>query len=105
MIKEVDDLTRTGVWELRKRSEIGNHNLVNAVWSFKRKSAPDGTILKHKARLCANGGMQIEGEHFWETYSPVVQMTTVRLLLTFSLLLTLKSRSVDFTLAFTQDLY
>lgn len=24
MIKEVDDLTRTGVWELRKRSEIGN---------------------------------------------------------------------------------
>ncbi|MFN9983449.1 MAG: reverse transcriptase domain-containing protein, partial [bacterium] len=58
--------------------------------------------MKHKARLCADGGMQIEGEHFWETYSPVVQMTTVRLLLTFSLLLSLNSRSVDFTLAFTQ---
>jgi hypothetical protein len=46
--------------------------------------------------------MQIEGEHFWETYSPVVQMTTVRLLLTLSLLLSLKSWSIDFTLTFTQ---
>ncbi len=50
---------------------------LDAIWSFRRKRAP----IKHKARLCAHGGMQIEGEHFWETYSPVVQMTTVRLLL------------------------
>ena len=35
-------------------------------------------------------------------YSPVVQMTTVRLLLILSLLLNLKSRSIDFTLAYTQ---
>ena len=46
--------------------------------------------------------MQVAGEHFWDTYSPVVQMSTVRLLLTLSLLLGMKSRSVDFTLAFTQ---
>ncbi len=102
MVKEVENLTNAGVWELKRKSEIGTSTLVNAIWSFKRKRAPDGTIIKHKARLCAHGGMQIEGEHFWETYSPVVQMTTVRLLLTLSLLLTLKSRSIDFTLAFTQ---
>ena len=46
--------------------------------------------------------MQIPGEHFWDTYSPVVQMSTVRLLLTLSLLLGMKTRSIDFTLAFTQ---
>lgn len=46
--------------------------------------------------------MQVEGVHFWDTYSPVVQMTSVRLLLILTLLLGLKSRSVDFTLAFTQ---
>jgi hypothetical protein len=102
MVKEVEDLTKAGVWKLRRKSEIGTSNLVNAIWSFKRKRAPDGTIIKHKARLCAHGGMQIEGEHFWETYSPVVQMTAVRLLLTLSLLLNLKSRSIDFILAFTQ---
>jgi hypothetical protein len=46
--------------------------------------------------------MQINGKHFWETYSPVVQMTTVRLMLTLSLLLRLHTGSIDFTLAFTQ---
>jgi hypothetical protein len=60
------------------------------------------TIIKHKARLCTHGGMQIEGENFWETYFPVVQMTTVCLLLTLLLLLSLNSGSIDFTLAFTQ---
>jgi hypothetical protein len=102
MIKEADDLTKSGVWVLRRRSEVCNKHVICAIWSFKRKRAPDGRILKHKARLCAHGGMQIYGKHFWETYSPVVQMTTVRLLLTLSLLLGLHTRSIDFTLAFTQ---
>jgi len=44
----------------------------------------------------------VGGVHFWDTYSPVVQMISVRLLLVLSLLLGLKSRSIDFTLAFTQ---
>ncbi len=102
MVKEVDDLFDTGVWRLCRRSDLGIIKTIKTVWSFKRKRLPDGTITKHKARLCAHGGMQIEGVHFWDTYSPVVQMTTVRLLLILTLLLGLKSRSVDFTLAFTQ---
>jgi hypothetical protein len=102
MIKEVDDLSNSGVWILRKRSDIGNHKPIRAIWSFKCKRAPDGRIIKHKARLCAHGSMQVHGEHFWETYSPVVKMTTVRLMLVLSLLLGLHTRSIDFTLAFTQ---
>jgi hypothetical protein len=73
-------------------------HLVNAIWSLKQKWAHDGTIIKHKAKLCAHGGMHIAGEHFWETYSPDVQMTTAHLLLTLLLL----SWSIDFTLAFTR---
>ncbi len=102
MVNEVDDLFATEVWTLRKRSELGFIKTIKAIWIFKRKRLPDGTITRHKARLCAHGGMQIEGVHFWDTYSPVVQMTTVRLLLILTLLLGLKSRSVDFTLAFMQ---
>jgi len=103
MIKEVSDLFASDVFELKKRSEItSGQKPIKSIWSFKRKRAPDGTYLKHKARLCAHGGMQVAGEHYWDTYSPVVQMNTVRLLLTLSLLLGMKSRSVDFTLAFTQ---
>jgi hypothetical protein len=103
MIKEVKDLFDSNVFELKKRSEkTSGQKPIKSIWSFKRKRAPDGTYLKHKARLCAHGGMQIPGEHFWDTYSPVVQMSTVRLLLTLSLLLGMKTRSIDFTLAFTQ---
>jgi hypothetical protein len=33
-------------------------------WSFKRKQRPDGTLVKHKARLCAHGGMQQWGANY-----------------------------------------
>ena len=103
MVNEVDDLTGAGIWVIRQRADIGqNKNLIKAIWSFKRKRAPDGTYLKHKARLCAHSGMQQYGEHYWDTYSLVMQMMTVRLLLVLSLILDLHSRSIDFTLAYTQ---
>lgn len=63
--------------------------------------SPDWTAT-NPTRLCAHGGMQVEGIHFWDTYSPVTQMISVRLLLVLSLLLGLQSRGIDFTLAFTQ---
>ncbi len=31
---------------------------IMSIWSFKRKQYPDGTLNKHKACLCAHGGMQ-----------------------------------------------
>jgi hypothetical protein len=51
-----------------RQTEIRNHKPIRAIWSFKHKRAPNGRIIKHKARLCAHGGMQVHGEHFWETY-------------------------------------
>lgn len=35
IVKEGEDLTKAGLWELRKRSEIGICILLNAIWSFK----------------------------------------------------------------------
>ncbi|EJK76700.1 hypothetical protein THAOC_01524 [Thalassiosira oceanica] len=50
-------------------------------WAFKCKRFPDGLIKKFKARFCARGDQQLEGADFFETYAPVVQWTTVRLML------------------------
>jgi Reverse transcriptase (RNA-dependent DNA polymerase) len=75
---------------------------IKTVWSFKCKRRPDGSLLKHKARLCVHGGMQEKGINFWETYLPIVQWTTIRLLLTLSITEDLWARQIDFILAYPQ---
>jgi len=103
MEKEIADHEQRGHWTMVKRSSIpSSAKTIKAIWSFKRKRFPDGRLNKHKARLCAHGGMQTWGENYWETYSPVVNMMTVKLLLVIARVHGLHSKSIDFVLAFPQ---
>ena len=89
-------------WELVPRSTIGDSKTILAIWSFKRKRFPDGSLNKHKARLCAHGGMQKWGVNYWETYAPVVNWISVRTLLAISIMQDLPTTAIDFVLAFPQ---
>ena len=103
MEKEIQDHESRGHWTIVTRSSLPqNAKPIKAIWSFKRKRRPDGTLLKHKARLCAHGGMQQWGDNYWETYSPVVNMLSVRLLLSLAKIYNLDSKAIDFVLAFPQ---
>jgi hypothetical protein len=103
MRREITDLENSKSFVVIPRDALpANVKPVPSIWSFRRKRAPDWTILKWKARLCPHGGKQVEGENFWETYAPVVTWSTVRLVLILSLITGLKSRQCDFVAAYTQ---
>ena len=113
MVKEVNDFDERGHWELVHKTSIDfnrPHDIISAIWSFKRKRTPAGELIKHKARLCAHGGQQTEGVTYWDTFAPVVNWNTLRIFLTLALIRKWKARSVDFVLAYpqadlTKDIY
>ena len=101
--KEILDLENGKHWSICHCNNLPNKERpIKAIWSFKRKRKPDCMLLKHKARLCAYGGMQQWGESYWETYSPVVNMLTVRLILAIAKIHNLDSKAIDFVLVFPQ---
>jgi hypothetical protein len=47
----------------------------------RKKLRPNGTIERYKARLVIKSYSQKEDEYFFDTYSPVARLTTIRVLL------------------------
>jgi hypothetical protein len=103
MQKEVTDHELRNHWTIVRCSTAPRTTKpIQAIWSFKHKHCPDGTLVKHKARLCAHGRMQQWGTNYWETYSPVVNMVTVCLILLLTWMYKLESKAIHFFLAFPQ---
>ncbi|KAG7374494.1 reverse transcriptase RNA-dependent DNA polymerase [Nitzschia inconspicua] len=98
MKTELKTLIDMDCWEVVER--LPTMNVLPSIWAFKLKRFPDGRVRKYKARFCAGGHRQIEGVDFFETFAPVVNWTTVRLLLILSQVLGLASQQVDYTAAF-----
>jgi hypothetical protein len=98
-LKEIETLESMDAWEVVDRDD-STMNVIDSIWAFKLKRFPDGKAKKFKARFCARGDQQLEGIDFFETYAPVVQWTTVRLMLILEVLLELKSKQGDVTCAF-----
>ena len=95
---EIATLEGMDAWEVVERT--ADMHVIQSTWAFKCKRYPDGLIKKFKARFCARGDQQVEGIDYFETYAPVVQWTTVRLMLILEVLLGLKSKQGDVTAAF-----
>jgi hypothetical protein len=95
---EYETLPKMGVWDIVERKDW--MNILPSTWAFKCKRYPDGDVRKLKAQFCARGDCQIEGVDFFETYAPVVNWQTVRIMLFMSLLPQLSTKQVDYRAAF-----
>ena len=103
MEKEINAREGGKHWTIVQRSLVpATVKTIKSIWYFKRKRKPDGELLKHKARMCAHGSMQIWGEIYWETYSQVVNILSVRLLLCIAKIHNLDSKAINFVLEFPQ---
>ena len=76
---EIQTLKNQNTWKTVDRPK--DKPVLKSTWAFKLKRLPDGTAYRHKAHFCARGDMQTEGVDFFATYAPVVQWSTIRLLL------------------------
>lgn len=62
-----------------------NHKVIGCKWVFKVKLKPDGSLERYKAQLVAKGFQQTLGLDYFETFSPVVKPTTIRIVLSLAL--------------------
>ncbi|MGH7974709.1 MAG: reverse transcriptase domain-containing protein [bacterium] len=101
MKDEIKELTARGTWKVvgRPPKEV---QVLPGTWTYKAKRYPDGRIRKYKARFCVRGDRQLDCDNAFDTYAPVVSWTTLRLMLTMSLVLGLKTKQVDYANAFAQ---
>ena len=76
---EMDSIKENNTWELVELP--AGRKPLPCKWVFRYKYVSDSEKPKYKARLVAKGFKQEHGVDYDEIFSPVVKMTTLRLLL------------------------
>ncbi|POM81882.1 Integrase catalytic core protein [Phytophthora palmivora] len=103
MDTEYASLMENQTWDLVPRPSSTKNkpvNILTSLWILVLKRNEKGIIERHKARLAIKRYPQKYGLDYLETYSPVVRIESVRLVLLLALRLGLECRHVDFVTAF-----
>lgn len=79
-----------------------NRKAIGAKWVFKIKIDGTNGAKRYKARLVAKGFGQKEGIDFTETFSPVVRLNTIRILIALAVQNGMKIHQMDAITAFLQ---
>jgi hypothetical protein len=81
MQDELNNFKRNKVWSLVERPK---QNIVETKWVFRNKQDEFGVVTRNKARLVAEGYLQVEGLDFEETFSLVDRLESICILLAYA---------------------
>ena len=95
---EIDSILQNHTWELVDLP--AGCKPLGYRWIFKKKMKTDGTIDKYKARLVIKGYKQREGLDYFDTYSPVTRITSIRMVLAIAAIRNLEVHQMDVKTAF-----
>ncbi|RVW52240.1 Retrovirus-related Pol polyprotein from transposon TNT 1-94 [Vitis vinifera] len=95
---EIDSILQNHTWELVDLPP--GCKPLSSKWIFKRKMKVDGSIDKYKARLVIKGYRQTEGLDYFDTYSPVTRINSIRMVLAIVALRNLEIHQMDVKTAF-----
>ena len=99
---ELLQFQRNDVWTLVPRSE-GEH-IISTKWIFRNKTDEEGNVIRNKAQLVAQGYSQMKGVDYDETFTPIVRMESIRILLALACQLKFKLYQMDVKTAFLNGL-
>jgi hypothetical protein len=104
VVKEVNGHVDCKNWSLKERSKVPEDvQIVPSVWSMQRKrDLTTNEIKSHKARLNRHGEKQIYGMNYFETYTPVVTLFAIRLMIIYGIIFCWALCLVDFVMAYPQ---
>jgi hypothetical protein len=93
MQEEYNALMENQTWTLVPSRS--NKNLIDCKWVYRIKHRADGTIDRYKARLVAKGFKQRYGIDYEDTFSPVVKIATIRIVLSIAVSRAWSLRQLD----------
>ena len=98
MVEEMVVLHSTGTWDLVTLPV--DKSPVGCCWVYTVKIGLDDGVDRLKARLVAKGYTQIYGSDYYDTFSPVVKMASIRLLFSMAIMTSWPLYQLDIKNAF-----
>lgn len=97
---ELNAMARLGVWKEARWNNL-RRKILRPKWIYEYKvDKSTNTLLRFKARLVAMGNTQTQGIDYDQTFSPVVKIQSIRILIVIALMLDWEVEQVDIDTAY-----